>query len=419
MRFWEPIQHRLSTLAIAKSLKHRNYRLYFLGQLISLPGNWIQNIALGWLVYRLTDSAFLLGVVGFAGQIPSLFLTPLAGVFADRINRRKVLIITQSISMVIALCISALVLTGQIKIWHILVSAALNGMAVAFDTPFRHAFLVNMVTNKSDLQNAVALNSTLFNTARFVGPPIGGFLVALSGEGICFLINGLSYIAVIISLLSMNLASSREPVQHASLLKDLLTGLRYAHKELPIRFLLTMVIATSFLALPFQVFMPVFAREVLHGNSQTLGFLTGAIGAGALTGAFFLATRTSLVTIPRVIAISAFMFSGGLMIFSVSNIYLLSMFVLMVAGFGMVVEFASSNTLLQTIVDDGMRGRVLSLYSMSFMGFTPLGSLLTGSIAEFAGVQYTLFGAGVACLIGAFIFLSKIKVIQQAIQFNS
>ncbi|MBK6964091.1 MAG: MFS transporter [Bacteroidales bacterium] len=398
-----------------RSLRHRNYRLYFFGQLISLPGNWIQNIALGWLVYRLTDSALLLGVVGFAGQIPSLLLTPLAGVYADRIDRRKVLIVTQTISMLIALTVASLIFSGRIQVWHILVSAALNGISVAFDTPFRHAFLVNMVTDRTDLQNAIALNSTLFNTARFAGPPLGGLLIALSGEGVCFMINGLSYLAVIASLMAMHIDTRVESTKHASVFSELMSGLSYAYKALPIRYLLIMVITTSLLGLPFQVFMPVFAREVLHGNAQTLGYLIGAIGAGALIGAVYLATRKSLNGIPMIIFISATMFSIGLMAFSVSTGLLISIALLIITGFGMVVEFASSNTLLQTMVDDQMRGRIVALYSMSFMGFTPLGSLLMGSLAEMAGVQVTVFAAGACCLLAAILFYKKLPEIKKAV----
>lgn len=399
-----------------RSLRHRNYRLYFFGQLISLPGNWIQNIALGWLVYRLSDSVLLLGVVGFAGQIPSLFITPLAGVYADRINRRNVLIVTQTISMLIAISVSILIFSGEIRIWHIILSAVLNGIAIAFDTPFRHAFLVNMVTDKKDLQNAIALNSSLFNTARFAGPPIGGLLIALYGEGVCFLVNGLSYLAVIASLLAMQLSAGVKVLIGTSVFSDLVSGLRYAYKEISIRILLIMVITTSLLGLPFQVFMPVFAREVLGGNAQTLGFLIGAIGAGALSGALFLTTRKSLKAIPFIIFLSAGMFSLGLMAFAVSESFPISLVLLAIAGFGMVVEFASSNTLLQTMVDDRMRGRIVALYSMSFMGFTPLGSLMMGWLAEFAGVQVTVFTAGACCLLATLILYRKLPLIRKAVR---
>lgn len=405
----------MHSFSAIRSLRYRNYRLYFFGQLISLPGNWIQNIALGWLVYKLSDSALLLGVVGFAGQIPSLVITPLAGVFADRIDRRRVLLATQAISMLIALTVSALVFSGHIRIWQIVLAAVLNGISVAFDTPFRHAFLVNMVTDRKDLQNAIALNSTLFNSARFAGPPIGGLLIALYGEGACFLVNGLSYLAVIASLLAMQVKTSVDAVQYPSVLSDLVSGFKYAYRELPIRFLLVMVVTTSLLGLPFQVFMPVFAREVLGGNAQILGFLIGAIGGGALLGAIFLATRKSLKQIPMIIFISAGMFSLGLMGFAISVSLPVSLGLLAVTGFGMVVEFASSNTLLQTMVKDEMRGRIVALYSMSFMGIAPLGSLAMGGLAEMVGVQISVFIAGAGCLLAALIFYRKLPAIRESV----
>lgn len=399
-----------------RSLKYKNYRYFFMGQMISLPGVWIQNIALGWLVYRLTDSAFMLGAVGFAGQIPSLILTPIAGVYADRMSRRKVLITTQAISMMLALGMSALIFTGVIEVWHILLAAFVNGLAAAFDTPFRHAFLVELVTEKADLPNAIALNSSLFNTARFIGPPIGGLLIAWGGEAVCFLINGFSYTAVIGSLLAMRVKPLVQEITGKSIFSDLVSGFKYSWENLHIRYLLIMVMVTSFIGLPYQVFMPVFAREVLGGDAQTLGYLTGAIGAGALTGAFFLASRQSLRSIPRIVFISASMFAVGLAVFSLSNMMWFSIVVLFVAGFGMVVEFASSNTLLQTLVDDKMRGRVVALYSMSFMGITPLGSLTLGTIADKVGVQHTLFVAGILCMLAALLFLRKIPLIKEAIR---
>lgn len=397
-----------------RSLKYRNYRYYFIGQLISLPGTWIQNIALGWLVYRLTDSAFMLGAVGFAGQIPALILTPLAGVFADRTVRRKVLIATQSASMTIALSMAFLIFSGKIEVWHIIVAAILNGISNAFDTPFRHAFLVELVTDKKDLPNAIALNSTLFNSARFIGPPIGGLLIALGGEVICFLVNGLSFLAVIATLIAMKVNPAIISASGKSVFTDLISGFRYSWQKLHIRYLLLMVMITGFIGLPYQVFMPVFAREVLGGDAQTLGFLTGAIGAGALIGAFYLASLKGINTIPRIVFISACMFSAGLMTFAISSNFWFSMIMLLITGFGMVVEFAASNTLLQTMVDDHMRGRVVALYSMSFMGITPLGSLALGTIAETAGVQHTLLVAGGLCMVAALIFMRKIPQIKNA-----
>ncbi|MDY0344917.1 MAG: MFS transporter [Lentimicrobium sp.] len=402
------------TLAF-RSLRYRNFRYFFFGQFISLPGVWIQNIALGWLVYRLTDSELMLGVVGFAGQIPSLLLTPIAGVFADRLAKRKVLVITQSMSMFIALTMAGLILSGRIEVWHIVLSAVLNGMSVAFDTPFRHAFLVDMIPKREDLPNAIALNSTLFNSARFIGPPIGGLLIAWGGEGFCFLVNGLSYIAVIISLLAMKLAPFFARESQATIFSDLYSGLKYAHRTKHIRILLIMVSLTSLIGLPFQVFMPVFAQEVFSGNAQTLGYLTGSIGAGALTGAFFLASRRNLKSIPNIIFVSACMFSIGLVSFSLSSSLVFSLMILSITGFGMVVQFASSNTIIQTVVDDHMRGRIMALYSMSFLGITPLGSLLTGALAEWIGAPATLTITGSICFIAALWFFSKKGIIRKII----
>ncbi len=401
---------------VFRSLKYRNYRYYFLGQLISLPGNWIQNIALSWLVYRLTGSAFMLGIVGFTSQIPALVLTPVAGVYADRLNRRKVLILTQSISAGIALVMAGITLSGAIRIWHILAAALINGITVAFDTPFRHAFVVEMVTEKQDLPNAIALNSTLFNTARFIGPPVGGMLIAIAGEGICFLINGLSYLAVIGTLAAMKVHTSAFVHKGKSVLSDLASGIRYSWQTLPIRYLLLMVITTSLLGLPYQVFMPVYASDILGGGAQTLGFLNGAIGAGALGGAFFLASRRELRNFPRMVFLFALISSLGLMAFSHSGYLALSLMLLVVTGFGMIAEFNASNTLLQTVVDDGMRGRVVAFYSMSFMGIQPLGSLALGSLAEWAGIQPVLLVSGTLCLLASLVFSRKTNIIGESLK---
>lgn len=395
-----------------RSLRHRNYRLYFFGQAISLIGNWIQSIAMGWLAFRLTNSALLLGVVGFAGQIPSLLITPFAGVYADKVDRRKVLITTQTISMIIALVLSFLILTDRIQVIYIIIAAIINGCTVAIDTPFRHSFIINLVEDRNDLPNAIALNSTLFNSARFIGPPIGGFLIALAGEGVCFLINGLSYFAVIASLMAMHVRIDNIPQKTTSILTDLINGIKYAYKTPHLRILLIMVITTSFMGLPFQVFMPVFAKEILGGDSQTLGFLTGALGAGALIGALVLAAQTTIKKIPYIILFSATMFSIGLLSFTNSTNLFLSLFTLTITGFGMIVILASCNTLLQTAVDENMRGRIVSLYSVAFMGFTPIGSLLAGAVTEVIGLQFTLSIAAALCLVSAFWYykhLSKIR----------
>ncbi len=401
-----------------KSLRHRNFRLFFFGQIISLPGNWIQNIAMGWLVFRLTDSALLLGVVGFAAQIPSFFITPVAGVFADKTERRSVLIMTQAVSMIIALLLAYLVLTDRITVMIIIIGAVINGIANAIDNPYRHAFLVNMIDDRKDLPNAIALNSTMYNSARFIGPPIGGFLVAYAGEGVCFLVNGLSYIAVIASLLAMNIPRIVKSLEHNSVLSDLLGGFKYAYETKHLQILIIMVIIVSFIGLPFQVFMPVFAKDILGGDSKTLGILTGALGAGALTGALLLANQSSISRFPSVILTSALMFSIGLGVFTLSETLYLSMIAMVVTGFGMVVLFASCNTLLQTMVNENMRGRIVALYSMSFMGFTPIGSILLGSITEFTSLQSTLVVTSLLCLLVALWYYKNINHIKKALVLN-
>ncbi len=401
-----------------RALKSPNFKLFFYGQIVSLLGTFIQNLALGWLIYRLTDSPFLLGVIGFAGQIPSLVLTPFAGVFADRLNRRKVLITTQTISMAMAFLLTFLFFTDRIEIWHIIVISIVNGMSLAFDTPFRHAFLVEMVGNKDLLPNAIALNSTLINSARFVGPTVGGFLIAWFGEGYCFLINGVSFLAVIGSLMAMKVIPLNKGKHRGSIMFELVEGFKYSFNFKPIRYLILFVVAMGFFGLPFQVFLPVFAKDILHGDSQMLGYLTGSMGAGALLGAFYLASQKGVSGIPKSILYTSFAASFGLIAFSLSNNPILSIILIFFTGFGMIAQFAATNTLLQHIVDDDKRGRVVALYGMSFMGITPLGSLLLGSISPWAGVQITLVASGVFCLLAAIIYFKRLPVIQKEVSKN-
>ena len=398
-----------------RALKNRNFRLFFSGQIVSMLGTWIQNIALGWLVYRLTDSPVWLGVVGFAGQIPALFLTPFAGVFADRLNRRKVLIITQIVPMVLAFSMAFLVLTESIEVWHIVLIASLNGFVIAFDNPFRHAFLLEVIKDKELIQNAVALNSTLFNSARFIGPMLGGILIALVGEGVCFLINGVSFFAVVFALLAMKVEPMNLNRKHGSVIGEMLEGAKYAFNFKPIRYLLFLVITTGFFGLPFQVFLPVFARDVLGGDSQLLGFLTGALGAGALTGAIYLASKSGIGLLPKLIVGTSMVFALGLFSMSLSTNITLSLVLLFFTGFGMIVQYASTNTLIQTIVDEDKRGRVMSLYGLSFLGITPLGSLLLGAIADRIGVQTTLMFASMVCLMASIVYLKRMPYVAKAI----
>ncbi len=411
------IQSYMNRVGFAfRALQSRNFRLFFYAGMVSLMGTWIQNLALGWLVYRLTDSAFYLGLVGFAGQIPALILTPIAGVYADRLNRRNILMLTQFIPMVLAFLLSILVFTDTISITLILVVVVINGLALSFDTPFRHAFLLEMIGDRKLITNAVALNSTLVNTARFIGPTLGGILIALFGEAYCFLINGFSFMAMLAALTMMHVPRFVKKVSERSVLADLKVGFKYTWNYFPARYMILLVMVTSIFGLPFQAFLPVFARDILQGDSRTLGFLTGAVGAGALTGAFYLAMREGVSKIPSIIRFSAFVFAIGLFIFSVSNVVWLSVLILYFSGFGMITQFSATNTLLQTVVDEDKRGRVLAFYSMSFMGFTPIGSLMLGTMSDFLGVPLTFSIASAALLMAALLFSGKMKVIQRSLQ---
>jgi len=361
----------------------------------------------------------LAGIYWFCGPNTCAFLTPFAGVFADRLNRRKVLIATQVIPMVLAFIMATLILTNNVEVWHIALIALLNGVVIAFDNPFRHAFLLEMIGEKVLLQNAIALNSTLFNSARFFGPMVGGFLIALVGEGYCFLINGVSFLAVVFSLLAMRVKPSNTDVAHKSVLSDLVEGAKYTFSFKPIRYLLLLVVTTGFFGLPFQVFLPVFARDILGGDSQLLGFLTGALGAGALTGAVYLASRKNLKQLPSMIFFTAIVFALGLMSLSLSTSVMLSLVLLYLTGLGMIIQYASTNTLIQTIVDDSKRGRVMALYGMSFLGVTPVGSLLLGSIAGVVGVQITLFASSIVCLVAAGLYSRRIGKVKQSLEVES
>lgn len=393
---------------IFRSLKHSNYRYFFFGQSISLMGTWIQNIALGWLVYRLTGSAIYLGVIAFAGQIPSLFITPFAGVYADRFNRRRILIITQSLAMITAIMLALFVIFDIAKIWHLMAFAVMAGMINAFDTPFRHAFVLELIGNREDLPNAIALNSSLFNTARFIGPLIGGVLITLVGEGWCFMINGLSFSAVIFSLVRIQIPALKPVIYPGSIFHQMADGLRYSWNNKPLRYLLMLIATCGFFGLPFQSLMPAFARDILHGDATLLGTLTGSLGAGALTGALYLASRQRLSLLPKNIIIAAIMFTVALSVFSQSRMIALSMAALYFTGFGMIVMFNATNALLQAISDEDKRGRVISLYSLTFMGLTPIGNLVAGIVAEYSSVSIAVFGAALICLLAGLLLRRKI-----------
>jgi MFS family permease len=365
-----------------RALRHRNFRLFFGGQTISLIGTWMTRVATGWLVYRLTGSALLLGTVSFAGQIPTFVLAPFAGVWVDRLDRRQVLLWTQALSMVQSLGLAAMTLSGTITIPWLLALSVMQGMINAFDMPGRQSFMVKMVDDRRDLQNAIAINSSMVNMARLVGPSLAGMLIAVSSEGWCFLIDGVSYMAVIASLLMMRL---HEPVVKrapSSTLSELKAGWTYVSEFVPIRTILLLFAVLSLMGMPFVVLMPIFAARVLHGGPHTLGFLMGAMGLGALISALSLAARKTVRGLVTMIPISAAVFGVGLIGFGLSHVFWLSMVTVMVAGMGMMQGMAASNTVIQTIVTEDKRGRVMSYYTMAFMGMAPFGSLLAGTMAH-------------------------------------
>ncbi len=398
-----------------RALHHRNFSLFFMGQSISLVGTWMQRMALSWLVYRMTNSPFLLGVVGFSGQIASFFLAPYAGVMADRLNRHKVLIITQATAMVQALILAILVLTGSIHIWQIIALSVLLGMINGFDIPTRQSFMIQMVEDKNDLGNAIALNSSMFNGARLIGPSLAGILIAVFGEGMCFLLNALSYIAVIWSLLAMKI--NKVPARHKKkkVWYEMKEGFRYAAGFAPIRALLLMLALVSLMGMPYVILMPVFAKDILHGGPDALGFLMGSTGIGALVGAVYLASRNSVLGLGKLIPISVIILGLGLCSFSLSNILLLSLFLMLFTGLGQMVQMATSNTLLQTLADEDKRGRVMSFYAMAFMGASTLGSLIAGVMAQVIGVQWTVFIGGLACIGGAIVFARKLPALREKV----
>lgn len=393
-----------------RSLHSRNYLLFFSGQGISLIGTWMQRIAVGWLIYRLTGSAWLLGIAGFVNQLPTFLLAPIAGVLADRWDKHRILIITQVLSMLQALLLAVLVLTNRVEVWHVLVLGSCLGVINAFDIPVRQSFVVEMIENKADLGNAIALNSTLVNGGRLLGPSIAGILIMLLGEGLCFLVNGLSYIAVIAALLAMTLTAKPSTQSHKNLWKELRDGYQYASGSQPIKAILLLLALVSFVGMPYVMLMPIFAKNILHGNASSMGFLMGANGIGALIGSIFLASRDGHTRLGRWIIAAAVLFGLGLIGFSLSTAYWLSLLLLVVVGFGMMIQMASSNTLLQFIVDDSKRGRVMSFYTMAFMGMAPFGALCGGSLANHLGAPTTVLIGGIGCLLAAAYIARYVKL---------
>jgi MFS family permease len=400
-----------------RALGHRNYRLFFSGQSVSLIGTWMTRIATSWLVYRLTGSALLLGVVGFAGQIPSFILAPFAGVLVDRWNRHRLLVATQVLAMLQSLALAILAFTDLINVHYIIWLSVFQGLINAFDMPVRQAFVVEMIERREDLPNAIALNSSMVNATRLLGPSIGGVIIAAVGEGWCFMIDAISYIAVIASLLAMKVTPRMtEQLREVNMLRQLREGFAYAARFAPIRNVLLLLALVSLVGMPYTVLMPVFADDVLHGGPNTLGMLMAASGVGALVGALFLAARKSVLGLGTLIPLTAAAFGVGLIAFSFSGVLWLSLALMVVTGLGFMVQMAASNTVLQTIVDEDKRGRVMSFYTMAFMGTAPFGSLLAGSVADRIGAPHTLMFGGIGCIAGALWFALSLPALRRDVR---
>jgi len=389
--------------AMFRALKHRNYQYFFIGQLLSLIGTWMQSVAEAWLVYRLTGSTVLLGLITFSNQIPVFLLASVGGAVADKYNRQRILQITQTSAMILATALTVLTLTNTIQVWHLFVIAVLLGLTNAFDIPTRQAFIVDIV-RREDLTNAIALNSSMFNGARIVGPAVAGLLVASVGEGWCFGINAVSYIAVLTGLFLIKIETRRKVNVPGSAISKIVEGFKFVAKTSPVRTLLLLLGVVSLMGSPYAVLMPIFADQILKGGASGLGILMGASGVGALAGALALAARKSMKGLGRWIAIASAGFGASIIAFSFSRSFWLSALCLVPAGFSMMIQMASSNTLVQSMVPDNLRGRVMAVYSMMFMGMAPLGAMLAGTLAERIGAPYTVALGGAACIAGAIIF---------------
>jgi MFS family permease len=397
-----------------RALNSRNYRLFFIGQGISLIGSWMQRVAMGWLVYRLTNSAMLLGTVGFTDMILTFLLAPFTGVLADRWDRHKIMIGTQTFSMLHALILGFLVVSNLIQVWHIIALSLCMGVITAFDVPARQSFVIDMVEDKKDLGNAIALNSTMFNSARLIGPSIAGLVIAAAGEWVCFFLNAVSFFAVIWALLAMKLKQRVGNGLRKRALVELREGFLYTYRNLPIRAILLLMAFVSVVGMSYMTLLPVFARDVLHGGPDTLGFLMASIAIGGVGAAFYLASRRETLTIGRQIPAALALLGLGLLAFGSSRNMWFSFVIVMCTGFGQMVMIATSNTVIQTIVEEDKRGRVMSFYTMAFMGMAPFGSLLAGASAKLLGAPNAVVVGGALCLMGAASFALRLPFLQRA-----
>ncbi|XWK86252.1 MAG: MFS transporter [Phormidium sp.] len=391
------------------AFKSKNYRLFFAGQGLSLIGSWMTQVATIWLVYKLSTSPWLLGIVGFASQIPSVVFLPIAGVFVERWNRHRVIIATQVLSMIQSLALAVLTLTGIINIWQLILLSLFQGTVNAFDAPARQAFVPEIVEKREDLANAIALNSAMFNGARLIGPAIAGIVLATVGAGYCFLIDGLSYIAVICALLAMKLKPHVVALNiKGNSLQRLKEGFVYAFSFPPIRAIILLLALVSFMGMQYTVLVPIFATKVLNGGADALGFLMAGSGVGALVGAVYLSMRKSVVGLGKIIAYSPAIMGIGLVAFGLSRVLWFSLIMMFVTGLGFILQFASSNTLLQTIVEDDKRARVLSIYTLAFFGVIPFGNLFAGGLANYIGAPNTVIISGIFCILGSLYFARQL-----------
>ena len=401
---------------LTRALSHRNYRLFFAGQSVSLVGTWLTRVATSWLVYRLTKSELLLGVTGFAGQIPLLVLAPFAGVYVDRWNRHRVLVVTQILSALQSLALAVLALMNVITVAEVIVLQVVQGVINAFDTPARQAFVVEMVDDRADLPNAIALNSAMFNGSRIIGPSVAGIIIAIVGEGWCFMIDAISYVAVIASLLAMHISPRDVARRGARMLEELQSGFRYVYSFAPVRELLINVAIISLIGMPYSVLMPVFASTVLHGGAHTLGILMTSVGVGALFGTAYLASRHTVVGLGKVIIAATLMLSAGLIVFSMSHSLWLSLAVLPFVGAGMMLQSSSSNTILQTVVSEDLRGRVMAFYSVAVLGTQPIGSLVAGIVADRIGAPRTILIGAIGCILSGAWFAYRRPLLAQYVR---
>ena len=394
----------ISIKNIFSSLHSRNYRIFFIGQGVSLIGTWIQNIALSWLVYRLTGSVFLLGLVGFTNQIPTFILSPFAGVLSDRYNRKKIMILAQLFFLLQALIMALLVLTDTIEVWHIITLSLVFGLISAFDAPARQSLVIDLIDKPEDLGNAIALNSAIFNGARLIGPAIAGLTIAAFGEGICFLLNTLSFVAIIVALLMIKIPVKQLSIHSSNFTKSFTEGLIYTFQSVQIRTLILLLAILSLVGYPFMILLPAYAKEILSGSSDTLGFLMSALGAGALAGAIYMAGRKSLTGLNKIISVNICLFGLAIILTSFSEKVPYSLVLLFFGGLSMILSLAAINTVIQTVADEDKRGRVMSFYAMALMGTQPIGNLLAGTVASGIGIPLTFLIGGVITVLSGICF---------------